>query len=190
MIKNGSSCRFIARRRFSTKTFSWILSSAFAGAKTKPILRLGTVGSLLYFAIRSSSLFQLMHVIKLSSSFFLTGLVDHFTFFTRPGLHPTAIYQYAHENYLWNFSLIVSPRRGRPVTSGDSIFPSLWWLERESAELTGFLFCNKSDNRNLLLEYCSFQTPLAPSFPSVGFFEISFCFVFLLFLQTSPSVQA
>ena len=176
-------------RGFCNKVLPWVFYSTFVGLNSGSFFRLGLEKGLFIILVSDLLLSQLLYVIKLSSFFFVTGLVDHFTFFRKPDHLPLAVYQFAHENYLWSFSVVVLPRRNRLIASGDLIFPSLWWLERESSELTGLSFFNKNDTRNLLLEYGSLQTPLLPSFPSIGFFEISFCFVFWIFLQSSPSVQ-
>ena len=176
-------------KNFCSKVLPWALYSTFANSSFGSFFRLGLGGSLFVVLVTGPLLPQLLYLIRLSSLFFFTGLVDHFTFFRKPDHLPLAAYHFAHENYLWSFSAVVLPHKSRFVASGDATFPSLGWLERESSELTGFSFFNKSDTRNLLLEYGSLQTPLVPSFPSIGFFELSFCFVLLVFLQSSPSIQ-
>lgn len=93
--------------------------------------------------------------------------------------------------YLITFTLNFSFKKiNILLTSLENIFFNFWWLEREVSEMTGFIFKNKIDSRNLLLEYFTFFFPLNPSFPSFGFFELYFNLIigFLTFNFTSAQI--
>lgn len=61
------------------------------------------------------------------------------------------------------------------VGSAERLFRNAKWLERESAEMHGWFFLNKSDRRTLFLMPLIFSNPLKKSFPVGGFFELSLC---------------
>lgn len=52
------------------------------------------------------------------------------------------------------------------------LFPNANWLEREVSELSGVVFINKKDLRNLMLQYGDSSTPFRKSTPSIGVKEV------------------
>ena len=74
------------------------------------------------------------------------------------------------------FSGAVISRMSALPTSSELVYSGMWWLERELSELLGFFFENKSDSRNLLLEYSNSFRPLSRAFPVAGLFEIFYLY--------------
>lgn len=58
------------------------------------------------------------------------------------------------------------------AVSFESSYPNANWLERETSEMYGLFIYNKSDNRNLLLDYTFTEHPLLKSYPCAGFNEV------------------
>lgn len=52
------------------------------------------------------------------------------------------------------------------------LFSNANWLEREVSELSGVVFINKKDLRNLMLQYGDSSTPFRKSTPSIGVKEV------------------
>jgi Ni,Fe-hydrogenase III component G len=73
--------------------------------------------------------------------------------------------------------------------SFDNFFFNYWWMERELKEMSGVKLLNKSDTRNLLLEYFSTITPLNKFFPPYGLNELFYSMVFGLVLHKQLSLQ-
>lgn len=75
------------------------------------------------------------------------------------------------------------------LPSLESLFFNYWWLEREVSEMTGLIFFNKLDQRNLLLEYFNTFNPLDQSFPTYGYFEVFYNLVYGYLMHGSLSLQ-
>lgn len=73
--------------------------------------------------------------------------------------------------------------------SAETLFYNFWWLEREVSELSNVSFLNKSDVRNLLLEYSNVTKPQLREFPSIGLFELYFDFIYQTMVQVFNSTQ-
>ena len=58
------------------------------------------------------------------------------------------------------------------LNSISELFANAGWLERETSELSGILFFNKKDTRNLMLPYSDNSTPFQKNYPSIGLKEI------------------
>ena len=56
--------------------------------------------------------------------------------------------------------------------SSSSIYPSLYWLEREVLEFFNYPILNLKDSRNLLLDYNKNYNALLKYFPTSGFEEV------------------
>lgn len=81
--------------------------------------------------------------------------------------------------YLILFTVLKAGAGRRPaLPSLESLFFNFWWSEREASEMTGLIFFNKLDQRNLMLEYFNTFNPLDQSFPSYGYFEIFYNLVY------------
>jgi NADH:ubiquinone oxidoreductase subunit C len=65
----------------------------------------------------------------------------------------------------------VSGSRGCSLGSGESLFASLYWQERECSEMLGLFFGNKSDRRVSFLPQLHALYPLRRSSPTGGFYE-------------------
>jgi len=57
------------------------------------------------------------------------------------------------------------------LSSGESLFASLYWQERECSEMLGLFFSNKSDRRVSFLPQLRALHPLRKSSPTGGFYE-------------------
>lgn len=75
------------------------------------------------------------------------------------------------------------------IKSSSNLFANANWLERELSEMSGLLFENKADVRNLLLMYGDTLNPLRKSVPSIGFKEVMFDINNDLIVQTPVTVQ-
>ena len=58
------------------------------------------------------------------------------------------------------------------LESADKLFQNYWWMEREASEMHDLWFENKTDSRNLLMEYMAILKPMLRSFPSYGLYEL------------------
>ena len=58
------------------------------------------------------------------------------------------------------------------LTSSDSVYMNLNWLEREVSEMYGIYFSHKLDCRKLLLDYSKQEYPLLKSYPCEGYNEV------------------
>jgi len=58
------------------------------------------------------------------------------------------------------------------ISSLETLFLNSTWLEREYSEMSGIIIYNKTDTRNLLLQYNDSTSPLLKAYSSIGFFEI------------------
>lgn len=70
------------------------------------------------------------------------------------------------------------------------LFPNANWLEREVSELSGIVFTNKKDLRNLMLQYGDTSTPFRKSSPSIGTKEVFYDSVNDSIVQLPLSVQS
>lgn len=125
--------------------------------------------------------------VRLATLFYLSQLLDIFSYelpFYRPSTEKfqqkkssalTVVYNFhnlfSHAR-LFIFALQLSPQQG--LKSVTSLFPNANWLEREVAELFGFLFEGKIDTRNLMLQYGDSSSPFLKFFPSIGLKEMSY----------------
>jgi NADH:ubiquinone oxidoreductase subunit C len=65
----------------------------------------------------------------------------------------------------------VSEPRSCSLVSGEALFASLYWQERECSEMLGLFFGNKSDRRVSFLPQLHALYPLRRSSPTGGFYE-------------------
>jgi len=75
------------------------------------------------------------------------------------------------------------------LNSITELYPNANWLEREVSELSGNVFNNKKDLRNLMLQYGDTSTPFQKSFPSIGLKEFFYDSVNDLIIQAPVTIQ-
>lgn len=64
----------------------------------------------------------------------------------------------------------------KKIQSTDLIYKNSSWLERETSEMFGISFLNKTDSRCLLLDYSKNENPMLKSFPCEGYYDIYYNF--------------
>jgi NADH:ubiquinone oxidoreductase subunit C len=69
------------------------------------------------------------------------------------------------------------------------LYPNANWLEREVSELSGNVFNNKKDLRNLMLQYGDTSVPFQKSYPSIGLKEVFFDSINDLIVQAPVTIQ-
>jgi len=74
------------------------------------------------------------------------------------------------------FTLFVYNHENSFVESLEKIYKNALWLERESSEMYGINYRNKSDNRSLLLDYSRNENPMLKDFPTEGWEDIFYDF--------------
>ena len=166
--------------------------------------------------ISSSSLYFLVLHLRLSSLFYLTQLVDIFSYettlnlntntlgvgdFFTPSKSLTSVIVYnfhailtQHRFFVFciNFSMSTKSTKLNPSSglfSISELFFSANWLEREVAELNGIIFGGKKDLRNLMLQYGDSTVPFQKSFPTVGLREMFYNPVKDTIIQSPVSFQ-
>jgi NADH:ubiquinone oxidoreductase subunit C len=124
-----------------------------------------------------------MHL-RLSTLFSSAQLVDLFSYElplaeVRQGSHAAQsilVYNFHHLHCHDRFFLFcidpVDIEGGWSVNSIRELYPNTWWLEREVAELHGYVFNNKKDLRNLMLQYGDTSAPFRKAYPSIGVREV------------------
>ena len=160
--------------------------------------------------------FVTLHL-KLASPFYLSQLVDIFTYeissntmtsstnqntFTQnlvKSQSAVTVYNFhslqtCDRFYLFivnNFTSIKS--HGTALNSNlfsiTELFPAANWLEREVAELHGIVFTGKQDLRNLLLQYGDSTAPFQKSFPTIGLQEMYYDPIKDTLIQNPVTVQ-
>lgn len=60
----------------------------------------------------------------------------------------------------------------KKMLSIDKIFRNASWLERETSEMFGINYTNKSDIRSLLLDYSRNENPMLKDFPTEGYEDV------------------
>ena len=145
----------------------------------------------------------LLHL-KLSSVWYSTQLVDMFAYevpSTRLSSQENKLNRTSTESLVtYNFHNLFSQERfflvvddfsknKTLIKSSSNLFANANWLERELSEMSGLLFENKADVRNLLLMYGDTLNPLRKSVPSIGFKEVMFDINNDLIVQTPVTVQ-
>jgi len=75
------------------------------------------------------------------------------------------------------------------LNSISELYPTSGWLEREVSELSGNVFNNKKDLRNLLLQYGDTSVPFQKSYPSIGLRELFFDSVNDIVIQAPVTIQ-
>ena len=141
--------------------------------------------------IPSNILYYTSLHIRFSSLFFSTQLVDMFAYDIptsnnmevgdTPSLsvsEPITVYNYHHlfsqDRFFFFCNEPVKPKGSTifSISSISELFPNASWLEREVSELSGVIFSNKKDLRNLMLQYGDTTLPFQKSSPSIGYKEI------------------
>ena len=145
----------------------------------------------------------LLHL-KLSSVWYSTQLVDMFAYeipstrlssqenkVTRTSTESLVTYNFHNLFSQERFFLVVDDfsKNKTLIKSSSNLFANANWLERELSEMSGLLFENKADVRNLLLMYGDTLNPLRKSVPSIGFKEVMFDINNDLIVQTPVTVQ-
>jgi NADH:ubiquinone oxidoreductase subunit C len=123
--------------------------------------------------------------IRLATLFYLSQLLDIFSYELPFMNQTTSIFKKNSSlTVVYNFHNLFShtrillfalqtPFRGG-LKSITNLFPNANWLEREVAELFGFVFEGKVDTRNLMLQYGDSSAPFLKFFPSIGVKEVSY----------------
>lgn len=75
-------------------------------------------------------------------------------------------------NFFNSFNIYICIFNNTTIKSIENLFLNAMWLEREYSEMNNILIINKTDTRNLLLQYNDSTNPLTKSFSSIGLFEI------------------
>lgn len=75
------------------------------------------------------------------------------------------------------------------LNSISELYPTSNWLEREVSELSGNVFNNKKDLRNLMLQYGDTSVPFQKSYPSIGLKEFFFDSVNDIVIQAPVTLQ-
>ena len=75
------------------------------------------------------------------------------------------------------------------LNSISELYPTANWLEREVSELSGNVFNNKKDLRNLMLQYGDTSVPFQKSYPSIGLKEFFFDSVNDIVIQAPVTLQ-
>jgi NADH:ubiquinone oxidoreductase subunit C len=142
--------------------------------------------------------------LKFSTFFYTTQLIDIFSY-SRPSISDLkknlsyeegniVVYTYHNVFFQKRFFFFV-PLSGEGCLSKDSLnsiaelFTNAGWLEREASELSGFMYFNKKDTRNLMLPYSDNSQPLQKNFPSIGLKEIFYDLQSDYLIQQPVSVQ-
>lgn len=134
--------------------------------------------------LRMSTMFftpQSLDLFSFQSSLLVSNIAMYLFYLTQTQLNLKIFILNLKKTYL-NYKKFI-------LSSVDTIFQNYWWLEREVAEMTDFLFYDKIDSRNLLLEYFNVIKPLSRAFPSVGLFEFFYSLVFGFFIHYTTSLQ-
>jgi NADH-quinone oxidoreductase subunit C len=87
---------------------------------------------------------------------------------------------YVYYMYFLNIKFIYgfSAYYNQPINSVSYFFQNAQWPERELSEMYGAFFFNKLDNRRLLLDYSFIGYPMIKIYPTIGFVEIIYSFIF------------
>jgi len=154
--------------------------------------------------VPSPAFYLLLLHLKLSSVWYSTQLVDMFAYeipSIRLASSKTNTDQTSTENLVtYNFHNLFSQERfflvvddysqnKSLIKSSSNVFANANWLERELSEMSGLLFENKADVRNLLLMYGDTLNPLRKSVPSIGFKEVMFDINNDFIVQTPVTIQ-
>jgi NADH:ubiquinone oxidoreductase subunit C len=151
---------------------------------------------------------------RFSSLFFSTQLVDMFAYdlpmssqkfssINTPSLKEgvlgltdsIVVYNYHHLFSQDRFFLfcVDSPKKGLftsfNLSSISELFPNASWLEREVSELSGVIFANKKDLRNLMLQYGDTTVPFQKASPSIGYKEMFYDSLNDFLVETLVTVQ-
>lgn len=145
--------------------------------------------------------YQTLHI-RMSSFNYLTQLVDIYSFEINKKLltgeggpaktHSHLVLVYNFQNLLNNqrtLLFLAQTSMGFKVKSVVELFPNANWLEREVAELFGFVFSGKNDTRNLMLQYGDTSAPFKKTFPTIGLKELYYNLCTDLITQTPLHVQ-
>jgi NADH-quinone oxidoreductase subunit C len=147
--------------------------------------------------------------LRFSTIFFTTQLVDMFAY-DLPTLNSTefnasssfkrisnsiTVYNYHHlfsQDRFFFFCTDINVSESSPnfnLASISELFPNASWLEREVSELSGIVFSNKKDLRNLMLQYGDTTVPFLKTSPSIGFKEMFYDSLNDFLVETPVTVQ-
>jgi NADH:ubiquinone oxidoreductase subunit C len=90
--------------------------------------------------------------------------------------HITSFYLYYLFTLKIKLLLLTLPNKHKQLPSIDKIYKSTSWLERETGEMFGIVYYNKTDNRRLLLDYSKQENPLLKDYPTEGFNDVFYNF--------------
>lgn len=110
----------------------------------------------------------LMEASAIDTSKFFTTL-NTFSFFNK---EIKSLFFYLFHFYFLSYRLIFCFSGSSSLYSVEGSYPNASWLEREFSEMYGLFFYNKTDSRNLLLDYTFTDHPLSKTYPCTGFSEI------------------
>ena len=99
---------------------------------------------------------------------------------------------YNVHNVLTNSRLLLFTFRAlgdEKLKTVSDLYPNANWLEREVAELYGFLFDGKKDTRNLMLPYGDNSAPFQKFYPAVGKKELFFSALWDFIVDFPVSLQ-
>ena len=112
-------------------------------------------------------------IIKYESSFHNTWLTEQsivdnlFNSIFYNKISRLTLFNVYYSYYLKSRTIILTNTLNN-LDSVDRLFKNANWLERESSEMYGMDFFNKSDSRKLLLDYSKIESPMLKDFSSEG----------------------
>lgn len=123
--------------------------------------------------------FQPLKSVKYTSLFLKYNSAVHISLLSELGavdLHTklSLFYIYRVTDVGSRFIVLATLGKKMFAPSISNFFLNAGWSERENNEMMGVTYCNKKDNRRLLLDYNFSGNPLLKSFVTVGYVELVF----------------
>lgn len=181
-VINQQTLQLILKSFFKTNNYSFIKSNK----------------NNLYMYINYKKIYILCLHLRLSQFLYTTQLIDVFAYNLinsrvsagnniRTQTENALIINF--NNFKENINLVLLSITKESVQSVEDLFLNATWLEREYSEMNGITIYNKTDTRNLLLQYNDTTSPLLKATSSLGFFELYYNIVFDAITRTKNFKQ-